>query len=45
MKLSSITLWADNPRKITDEAFEKLKSSLTKDLVYLKENPIKLNKI
>lgn len=45
MKLNEIQLWGDNPRKITDEAFEKLKASLSNDTDYLKERKILLNKI
>jgi len=45
MKLSEIQLWEDNPRKISDEAFEKLKQSLKNDLDFLKEDKIKLNRL
>jgi len=45
MELSNIVLWDKNPRKITAEAFEKLKQSLKNDLAFLKEDKIKLNDI
>ena len=45
MKLSSITLWDKNPRKISPENFEKLKQSLSTDIEGLAENKICLNKI
>ena len=45
MKIDKILLWENNPRKISDEAFEKLKQSLKDDIDYLTQQKIKINKI
>ena len=45
MKLSTLTYWKKNPRSISDENLEKLKSSLQKDPWFLEKRPILVNHI
>jgi hypothetical protein len=40
LKVSELVLYDKNPRKISDENFEKLKRDLQKDKEFLKKRPV-----
>jgi hypothetical protein len=43
MKLSTLTYWKDNPRKITEENLLKLKNSIERDPDFLAKRPMLVN--
>lgn len=43
MKLSSLTYWKNNPRKISEENLSKLKKSIERDPDFLAKRPILVN--